>query len=334
MNWSKKCGTCHIVTENSRAVTIMTRVIFWIWVLVSLGGCNNTDTKQTPQPPPNGASQPATSNAFPLTLTDARGLTITLNAPPQRIVSLAPSNTELLFALGLGDRIAGVTTACDYPPEAKQKPNIGGAYNMSVESILARNPDLVVAYGTVNQKPLQKLEQAKIPVLAIDAKTVAETYDSILLLGKATGTTDRAEELVKEMKTRIAAVEQAVKDAKTKPRVLIAYSVSPIYTTGPGSFIDDIVRVAGGVNVVEKKLPQDIITPERGVALAADVILCAPDLRDSIRRIPGWSSIPAVKNNRFFSTSSKATLVRAAPRLAPAAEELAQYLHPERFKQP
>ena len=102
-----------------------------MWALVILSGCNNTDTKQEPPPQPNRTSQSATSNAFPLTLTDARGQTITLKAPPQRIVSLAPSNTELLFALGLGERIAGVTTACDYPPEAKQKPNIGGAYNMT-----------------------------------------------------------------------------------------------------------------------------------------------------------------------------------------------------------
>src|SRR6185436_10141949 len=112
-------------------------------------------------------------------------------------------NTELLFALGLGEKIVGVTTACDYPPEAKQKPNIGGAYNMSVESILSQNPDLVVAYGTVNQKPLQQLEHAKIPVLANNAKTVADTYAAIRLLGRATGTNDRAEQIVKEMQTRI-----------------------------------------------------------------------------------------------------------------------------------
>jgi iron complex transport system substrate-binding protein len=307
-----------------------------ILLLFVLGGCSDIGVKSgvpTPNPtPPNQgskSSQPTTT--FPLTVTDARGQSLTLNAPPQRIVSLAPSNTELLFALGLGEKIVGVTTACDYPPEAKQKPNIGGAYNMSVESILSKNPDLVVAYGTVNQKPLQQLEHAKIPVLAIDAKTVAETYDAIRLLGRATGTNDRAEEIIEEMQSRISAVEKAVNDVKTKPRVLIAYSVGPIYTTGPSSFIADIVRVAGGVNVVSEKLPQDIVTPERGVALAPDVILCAPELRDKLKQIPGWSSLPAIRNNRFFSVSSEATLVRAAPRLAKAAEELARYLHPDRF---
>lgn len=301
-------------------------------VLFSLGleGC-------VPNQPPS--SQPlkqrrAASDDFPVTITDARGQKLTLDAPPQRIVSLAPSNTELLFALGLEAKLVGVTTACDYPPAAKQKPTIGGAYNMSVESIFARSPDLVVAYGTVNQKPLQQLEKANIPVLAIDAKNVPEIYDSIRLLGKATGTSQQAETIVAEMQTRLATIEKAVQDARHKPRVMIAYSVNPIYTTGPGSFIDDLVRIAGGTNVVSEALSQNIITPEQGVVMAPEVIVCAPDLCAQLSQVPGWSSIPAVRGRRFFNVTPKATLVRAVPRLVQGAEELARYLHPDRFPKP
>lgn len=306
------------------------RIVFAALLLcLFCSGCSS-NKGTTPEPPQTSPS----AAGFPVTVTDARGKTLTLKTAPQRIVSLAPSNTELLFDLGLGDKVVGVTTACDYPPEAKQKPQIGGAYNMSVESVLARNPDLVVAYGTVNQKPMEMLERAKIPVLAIDAKTVKDTYEAIHLLGKATGATDRAEAVVKEMQARMSAIEKAVQGAEPKPRVLIAYSVNPIYTTGPGSFIDDIVRVAGGTNAVGEKLSQDIVTPERGVTLAPEVILCAPEIQDKLKQVPGWSSVPAIRNNRFFTVSSQATLVRATPRLVKGAEELARYLHPDRFPKP
>ncbi|MCS6775853.1 MAG: ABC transporter substrate-binding protein [Chloroherpetonaceae bacterium] len=303
----------------------MRLLAFVLAFLLALTGCSGL-------PPQKAPVRAAGVPGFPITVTDARGRTLTLSAPPQRIVSLAPSNTELLFDLGLGERIVGVTTACDYPPEAKQKPQIGGAYNLSVERVLGPGPDLVVAFGSINQKPIAQLERASVPVLTLDARTVSEVYEAIRLLGRATGTAARAEAIVQRMQQRMAAIETTVRDARPKPGVLIVYSVNPIYTTGPGSFIDELVRIAGGVNVVTESLPQNIVTPERGVSLAPDVILCDPELVSRLKQIPGWSVLPAIRNNRFFHVSPRATLVRPTPRLVDGVEELARYLHPERFR--
>src|SRR5262249_20825417 len=158
--------------------------------------------------------------AFPRTLTDSRGKPITLNAPPQRIVSMSPSNTEILFALGLGEKIVGDTTACDYPPEAKSKPHVSGAPGrMDMEKILAQNPDLVVGVVAINKKEFDALEAAKITALSVDPKTVADTYDAILLLGKATGKDAEAAKIVADMKAQIEAVQQTAAKAEHKPIV-------------------------------------------------------------------------------------------------------------------
>lgn len=297
--------------------------------LLLYAGCKSTP-REANGPAPVGIA------GFPVTLTDSRGKTLTLNAPPQRIVSLAPSNTEILFDLGAGDRIAADTTACDYPPEAKLKPHIGG-YPIDVERVEAKSPDLVVAVESVNAQPVAALEKAGVPVLTVDAKTVAQTYDAILLLGKATGTEARAEQIVRDMKARIEAVRQKTAPVANRPKVLIAYGDNPIYTTGPGSFIDDVITVAGGQNIasVPPPLKNDVITPEQVLARQPDVIICSPDLQQKLKLLPGWTQgVPAVRNNRFFMSSPPGILERPGPRLADGAEQLARYLHPELFAAP
>jgi len=157
-----------------------------------------------------------------------------------------------------------------------------------------------------------------------------ETYDAIRLLGKATGQDAKAEQIVTEMQARIEAVRQKTATAATKPKVLIMYGDNPIYTTGPGSFIDDVITVAGGQNIQQEA--GSVISPEKVVEREPDVILCDPMLRDRVKHLPGWATgVPAVRDSRFFETSPDATLVRPGPRLALAAEELARYLHPELF---
>src|SRR5579871_1831621 len=152
-----------------------------------------------PSQAPAAAPVPMVKQIRPLfftMLTDSRGKRLVLKFSPKRIVSLAPSNTEILFALGAGDRIAADTTACDYPPEAKNKPHIGG-YPIDVEKVEAKSPDLVVALASLTQ-PVAALEKAGVPVLTVDAKTVDQTYQVILLLGQATGTQPRAEAIVRD----------------------------------------------------------------------------------------------------------------------------------------
>lgn len=294
--------------------------------LAGLAGCRS----ESAAPPPVAPARSPGAN-FPVTLTDARGKTLTLQKPPQHIVSIAPSNTEILFALGAGPQIAADTTACDYPPEAKTKPHIGG-YPINIENVEAKNPDLVVAVQSINAKPIQALEALHTPVLAVDPKTVNDAYDALRLLGKATGHSSEADKIVAGMQTRIQAVRDKTARATTKPKVLIAYGDNPIYTTGPGSFIDDLIAVAGGVNIVSSSLPGNVITSVQVLARQPDVIICSPALQARLKQLPGWAQgVPAIRNNRFFQPSQEGILELPGPRLPQAAEELARYLHPELF---
>ncbi len=289
-------------------------------------------TRPTMPPPlqtiPNSVAGLPTS--FPLTLNDMEGRLVTLPAPPKRIVSIAPSSTEILFALGLNNEIIAECTACDFPPAAASKPRVGGFSDLSVEKILAFNPDLVVADGFINPGILSKLEAARVRVFAIKAHTVAQAYDAIRALGRATGQNQEAERVVTDMQARMDRVRQSVSHAITRPRVLIAYGTDPIYTTGSDSFISDLIAAAGGRNIVDSS--DQTISPEQVIVAEPDVIICDTGLVDRIKRMPGWAeNVPAVKNSAYFSVSEAANMVRTGPRLALAAEELARFLHPELF---
>jgi iron complex transport system substrate-binding protein len=293
-----------------------------------LTGCDPRDSAPQ-QINPTFESQ--STPGFPRTITDSRGKQITIKTEPQRIVSLAPSNTEILFALGVDKRIVAVTTACDYPEAAKSLPNVGG-YPISLEKVQVKNPDLVVTVGTINQTITDLLEKANIPVVVVDPKNMGQNYDAIRILGKAVGADKKADEVVGQMMKEFNMVRSKAGQMKGRPKVAILYQTRPLYTTGPGTFIDDAIRAAGGQNIVDKPLPQNIISPEQVLTAAPEVIICSPAMESEIKRMPGWATgVPAVKNNRFYHAPNSSALVRPGPRLPKAILELAAYLHPEAF---
>ncbi len=309
--------------------------------ILLLAGCKTATVPPVAAPP---VTAPSTSipGSFPLTISDSRGQTLKIPSAPQHIISLTPSNTEILYAIGAGAQIAADTTACDFPPEAKTIAHID-ALSPSIEAIEAKSPDLVIALDTINGKMIEMLDKAGVPVLVVRAKTLEQTYEAISLIGTATGHQAQAEQTVKAMKDRIAVVTQKLASTQgnaqdgqpgrsTPSRVFVMYGDSPIYTTGPDSYISDLIKIAGGVNVVIEPLAGDVISPEKVVELEPDVIICSPELQKKALQMPGWAmGVPAVRNSRFFVTSQGATLERPGPRLAAAAEELAAFLHPEAF---
>jgi iron complex transport system substrate-binding protein len=272
------------------------------------------------------ATAPQPSAGAIASVVDAAGHHLTLTRYPQRIVSCAPSITEILYKLGLQNRLVLDTTACDYPPDAKKKPHFN-ALSSDIEPILAQNPDLVLDLKDLNHSLIAPLQKAGVPQLTLDVSSVGAVMNSILIIGKATGTLKQAQALVNSLQAQLNAVRKAVAKAPHKPRVLILYGTNPLYTTGPNSFINDLITIAGGVNVVTKPPPGNVISPEEAVALQPEVILCAPELVPAIRRLPGWAqAVPAVRNNRFFTAVD--TLERPGPRMADAVVALARYLHP------
>ena len=305
---------------------VLSNPLLALLCLFFLAGCHNAEptVKQPNALPANAVTEPEKAVA-------ALGLHLLTAKDAKRIVSLAPSITETLYALGLEPRIAGVTSACDYPPEAKQKPNVGG-YPIDPERILALNPDFVFAQEGINTKETTALKNVHVSMFSFAApKTLEGIYEAIWLIGSMTGTDTKAQEVVGSMSKQIEAVKQAVAGAK-KPKVLILYGANPLYTTNPDSFIAPAIRAAGSDYLVKSNLPGAVISSEKVLLNPPDVIICSPEIQAQLRSLPGWAQgIPAVKNSRFYSVPNSSALVRPVPRLSQAIEDLARYLHPERF---
>ncbi len=286
---------------------------------------------QTPPAGPSAVPVATPTPGWPRTLKDDTGATLILSSPPKRIVSLAPSNTEILFAIGAGDRVVADTESCDYPREAKLRPHVGGISAGDMERIQVALPDLVVCVGSINQRLITALRAAHIPTLAVQPRTTDDVFATMRLLGQATGQEDAAERLATDTKARIDRVRAVTARAANRPKTLIVYSSNPIYTSPPDSFIHDLIGVAGGEDIVKTPLSQNIVSPAVVIERAPEAIVCSPALSERLKALPGWSVVPAVKNNRFFATTGTAELTRPGPRLAEAVEQLARYLHPELF---
>ena len=296
-----------------------------------------TPVPPTPTPPPPSP----TPSAFPVTVKDDLGREVTISALPQRIVSLAPSNTEILFAIGAGDQVVGVTEYDNYPPEAKTREKVGGfsAKSISVEKIVALKPDLVFSAGKIQQPVIEALEQVNIPVVALAARTFDEVYKDIELAGRLTGHEKEATQVVDQMKRRIAAVQKKVAAIPPEKRLTVFWEVwdEPLITAGPGTFIGQMIEMAGGVNIfddVTEDWPQ--VSAEEVVKRNPDVIM-GPDTHgdkltpEQIAQRPGWDQIKAVRNGRIHLINGDIAS-RPGPRLADALEAIAQALYPDLFK--
>lgn len=285
---------------------------------------------------------PATTSAgFPVTLTDDLGRQVTISAPPQRIVSLVPSNTEILFAVGAGQQVVGVTEYCDYPPEAQTREKIGGfsAKTISVEKIVALEPDLVLSAGEIQQSVIEALEQAEIPVFALAPERLAGVYHNIETVGRLTGRETQAAEVVAEMQDRVAAVTEKSQQIPEDKRPAVFYEVwdEPLMTAGPTTFVGELIELAGGKNIfadVSEEYPQ--VSAETVIQRDPDVVL-GPDthgeelIAENIKARPGWENIRAVKEGRIYLVNGD-IVSRSGPRLVDALEAIARTLHPDLFQ--
>jgi iron complex transport system substrate-binding protein len=268
-------------------------------------------------------------------VTDEAGRHVRLAVHIDRIVSLAPNLTEIVYAVGAGDRLVGRTKYCDYPAEVKSVAEIGDTMTPSIERIIALKPQLVLV-STASQLEAftTQLDQQKIAVYVTDPHSLDEVFRSIQTLGELLGTHERAEKLVAELRRRSDAVAAAVKSSKP---IKVFYQVSdePLYTIGRESYLTDLVRRSGGASVTadvptsfprfsaEAALaarPEAIILPTGGSMGSANSSVAAA-LRNS----------PAVLNNRVYQLNED-HLSRPGPRLVDGLEEMARVLHPEVFR--
>lgn len=255
------------------------------------------------------------------------------STPPRRIISLAPNITEILFALGLGEKVVGVTAYCDYPDEAKNKARIGDTIHPDLERLVAMNPDLVVVSTASQLESLAgKLGELSIPVYVTNPRTVHEVAASILALGEVTGATARATEIATEMERRISAVESRVKNLP-RLKVLYVLQTAPLITAGRNTFINDLINLAGGISISGAETadyPQ--FSRETVISRAPEVIIAPASHgagvvnQDDLRR--DFATTPAVKFNRIVRVNPD-WVDRPGPRIIEGLEQLAQGLHPQ-----
>lgn len=292
----------------------------------------------TPIPPtPTVAPTATPTSGYPMTVTDGAGRTVTIAKAPQRIISLAPSNTEILFALGLGDRVAGVTKFCNYPLEATKKPQVGGFSDVNVEKVVELQPDLVLAASLHIPEVVPKLEKLGLTVMVLDAHDLPGVLKGIQLVGKIAGQEKAAETITSQMQRRADAVAQAVKGRK-RPRVYWELD-NTFWTAGPGSLVQDLIERAGGENIAANAKKAWVqLTAEAIITANPEVIVLADhpfgESAKTVASRPGWGAISAVANKRIVELTQEQTDIvsRPGPRVVDALELIARAFHPDAFK--
>jgi cobalamin transport system substrate-binding protein len=286
-------------------------------VLVTLG-CSASSCSSTKTVPPSGR-----------TVTDELGRTVQLSTRPQRIVSLAPSVTEILFALGAGDRVAGVTSYCDYPPEARQKPPVGDTLKPSFEKIVALKADLVII-STASQveAAVQRLEELGIPVYVSNPRSIDGVIESIDELGELIDARARAHDVTDELRRRIATIDSRVANAR-RPSVLVILGTEPLITAGARSFINDLISRAGARSISAGEnadYPQYSV--ETVIAKQPEIILLQAGGNELTPRL---LQTPAARSNRVYHIDDD-LLLRPGPRIVEGLERIAAMIHPEIFE--
>ena len=274
-----------------------------------------------------------------IALTDDAGRTVEIAGTPQRIISLAPSNTEILFALGLGDKVVGVTDFCNYPEEAKAIEQVGTYFEPNIEKIFSLSPDLVLAVADLPEDVIAKLEELGIPAPILNPADLEGILANIQLVGKATGAEKEAEALVSEMRGRIAAVTEKASEVEERPRVFCeidATDPSKPWASGPGSFMDAMIRLSGGTNVAaDAESPWPQLSAEEIIAKDPEIIILADAkygvTAESVGERPGWEVITAVKEGAIFDIDDD-LISRPGPRIVDGLEAVARIIHPELFK--
>jgi len=311
-----------------------------------LGACTAAGTApvlSAPTPAPSATPQSPTPTLAPtpIAIQDGSGQTVRLTRPATRIVSLAPSNTEILFAIGVGSQMVGRDQFSDYPVEAKSLPSISTSMgSLNTEAVVALQPDLVLAAPTLAPEQIQTLRNLGLTVFLVPNPTDFDgLYQNFANVGTITGRGAEAQALVSRSREQVAAVEQVIAKATSKPKVFYELDGSDPgkpWTAGPGNFIDLLIRTAGGQNAAAGlKESYAQISVEELVSQNPDVIILGDSAYGisvaSVEARPGWNVMNAIKNNAVEAFDDNLAS-RPGPRLVDGLEAMANLVHPELFK--
>lgn len=300
------------------------------------GTSGEADNVNVEQDINEGESATGNGTVYPLTVVDATGAEVTLEAAPQRIVSTSPSETEILFALGLGDRIVAVSDYDNYPAEALDKPKIGGTWDPNEEAIVAQAPDLVIGGISMQDDIAERLRSLGLVLYKANPATVDEALEAILQLGILTDTQEAAEELVADMRADMERVTEAVAAIPEEEKQKVYLEFAPGWTVGSGEYLDELITMAGGINIAGDIEGWSMVNEEFVIQADPDVILYAKDLvdfetgkplADLIRERQGWEKISAIASEQLYPLDED-VMSRTGPRITEALLQVAEALYP------
>jgi iron complex transport system substrate-binding protein len=319
--------------------TALHKIVFSLalLMLVSLSACAAPAQAPAVTPAPAASPTPA-----PVTLTDGLGKSFTFDKPYQKIVSLAPSNTEILFAIGAGSQVVARDTFSDYPEAAKQVKDIGGGWGeVDTEAIVALAPDLVLAAEINATEQVKSLEDLGLNVYYLsNPKTLDGMYDNLRTVARLTGHEAETETLIESLKNRVAAVDAKIASVAEKPVVFYELDGSDPnapWTSGPGTFVDLLVSKAGGANLGNlldgawaQISVENLVTEDPDVIVLGDAVWGGVT-PEAVAARTGWDSLDAVQNGKVFPFDDN-LISRPGPRMVDGLEQLAKLLHPELFQ--
>jgi len=268
---------------------------------------------------------------YPLTVIDVTGTAVTIPQEPQRIISIAPSNTEILFALGLEDKIVGITNYCNFPEETKNIEKIGETFPLNLEKIVSLKPDLILAYaGQLNEIP--RLRELGLKVIVIEPLNLQETLKSIQMVATVGGIPEKGNILVENLSQRIDQIKTEVSNLEItkKPKVFIGGIYETIWTPGEGTLFNELISLAGGINIAAgfsgwTKISSEFIVKEDPDIIIIPIGAMNPGdelkIKENIYQRPGWSNLSAVKTQKIFIVNED-LFFRPGPRLVDGLERL------------
>ena len=305
-------------------------LFFVVGLLILLSACTPTTEMQT---------RAVETSTFSIEIVDQADRTVTIENIPEKIVSLAPSNTEIMYALGLEDRLVGVTEFCNYPEAAKTKPQVGGYKTVDIEKVVEIQPDLILATNIHVDEVIPELERLGLTAIVLDPTTIDEIIESISLIGRATNKEDEASQLVNNMKARIKIITDKTKSltGAERPRVFYVLWHDPLTTVGPDTRIHELIVKAGGESIASD-LDEDYPTMSLEAVILADPQVIIADsghgtgspIFDFVSTEARFSEVSARQNDRVYVIESDLT-TRPTPRIVEGLEEMAKMIHPEIF---
>ncbi|WP_138226747.1 ABC transporter substrate-binding protein [Paenibacillus algicola] len=290
---------------------------------------NNDETQKE-----EGKDSEADKTVYPLTVKDATGTEMTFEAAPAKVVSLSPSETEKLFALGLDEQIVGVSEVDDYPEAAKSKPKMGG-YESDVEAIVASGADVVFT-AAMNEDNINKLRDLDVKLFVNDPKTIAEVMDNIALVGEITDRKAQAKEITDQMQQELDMVKNAVKDVKEEDKKTVYVEFSPGWTVGSGTYLDEMLKLSNAINAAGEAEGWFEVSEENIIAANPDVILYSANVMDEnnqsldqlIQSRSGWDQIQAIQDGQLFKLDDN-LISRPGPRVTQGLIEVAKAIYPD-----